>query len=121
MSIEQFSLDYGNNELAITFADAFSQQLSFEFLRVYSPLAQMAGKGKPAPVVAHQKMVRLLAVEPVAKHGFRLVFDDEHQAIYSSTLLQELAHNKNRLWQEYLTKLAESGQNREAMIAFKSV
>lgn len=121
MQISQFTLNNSGNELAISFSDSFSQSLSYEFLRVYSPSEQTSKQGNAKPPVSHKKMVKLLAIEPVAKHGFRLVFDDQHSAIYSANLLQEYAHNKSRLWQEYLDALNVTGHSREAMIDFKQV
>lgn len=121
MHINEFSLNNGSNQLALHFSDNFSQSLSYEFLRVYSPSEKTSVKGKAKPPVSHKKMIRLLAIEPVAKHGFRLIFDDQHSAIYSAQLLQEYAHNKSRLWQEYLDALSATGHSREAMIDFKQV
>lgn len=117
MNINTFTLDHKANELLIEFSDDIISSLSFEFLRVYSPLEKSKTKG----VVAHQKMVVLKAIEPVGKHGFRFVFDDGHSAIYPIELLKDFTLNKETLWKTYLKSLQESGQNREAMIAFKQV
>ncbi len=121
MQIEELRLNGKAGELTVSFADNFQQVLSFEFLRVYSPIEKTTVKGQPKPPVSHKKQVQILAIEPVAKHGYRIVFDDQHTAIYSALLLNEYAHNKNRLWQEYLTALKLTGHSREAMIEFKQV
>ena len=116
MQITQLALNEQTNFLNLSFADNFSQSLSYEFMRVYSPNEKTSKKGQAKDPVSHKKMVKLLAIEPLAKHGFRLVFDDQHSAIYSAQLLQEYAHNKARLWQEYIDALAITGHSREAMI-----
>ncbi|WNC69226.1 gamma-butyrobetaine hydroxylase-like domain-containing protein [Thalassotalea nanhaiensis] len=116
MQITQLVLNEQTNLLTLSFADNFSQSLSYEFMRVYSPNEQTSKKGQAKAPVSHKKMVKLLAIEPLAKHGFRLIFDDQHSAIYSAQLLQEYAHNKARLWQEYIDALALTGHSREAMI-----
>lgn len=121
MKIKTLILNVRQNELEVEFSNEFEQTLSYEFLRVYSPNEQTQVKGKAKPPVSHKKMVKLLAVEPVAKHGFRLNFDDQHSAIYPEQLLSEFAHNKDRLWQEYLDALKLTGHSREAMINFKQV
>ncbi|OUS26388.1 hypothetical protein A9Q98_10735 [Thalassotalea sp. 42_200_T64] len=125
MQLTQLVLNNKSNELTLNFVDGFSQSLGYEFLRVYSPNEQtpkqVTAQGKAKPPVSHKKMVRLLAIEPVAKHGYRFVFDDQHSAIYSLQLLQEYAHNKARLWQQYLDALKLTGHSREAMIDFKQV
>ncbi|WP_371186847.1 gamma-butyrobetaine hydroxylase-like domain-containing protein [Thalassotalea maritima] len=117
MQIQRFTLDKRQAELAIVFVDGTEQQLSFELLRVYSPLTQTGQKH----VVSHKKMVQLLAIEPVAKHGFRLLFDDQHSAVYSELLLSQLAQNKESMWQQYLQQLQTSGHSRETMIDIKQV
>lgn len=116
MKITQLVLNETTNELTLNFADNFSQSLSYEFMRVYSPNEQTSKKGQAKAPVSHKKMVKLLTIEPLAKHGFRMNFDDQHSAIYSAQLLQEYAHNKARLWQEYIDALAHTGHSREAMI-----
>ncbi len=121
MQVEQLNIDQSKGELTLSFADNFQQILSFEFLRVYSPDEQTSVKGKPKPPVSHKKQVQLLAIEPVAKHGYRFIFDDQHNAIYSALLLNEYAHNKNRLWQQYVDALKLTGHSREAMIDIKQV
>ena len=114
-------MDNKANELMLLFSDNFQQSLSYEFLRVYSPLEQTSVKGKPKPPVSHKKMVKLIAIESVGKHGFRFIFDDQHVAIYGQQLLQEYAHNKSRLWQQYSDALKLSGHSREAMIDIKQL
>ena len=92
---------------------AIQTEFSFEFLRVFSPTP--ATKKQP-PLVCHKKLVRLMAIEPVGKHGFRFVFDDEHSEIYSVEHLVTLAKQQDSLWQQYLAAIKESGHSREAMI-----
>lgn len=121
MSINQLIIDKPSKALELKFSDNFGQILSFEFLRVYSPNEQTSVKGKPKPPVSHKKDVTLNFIEPVGKHGYRIGFDDGHSAIYPALLLSEFAHNKNRLWQEYLDALKLTGHSREAMIDFKQV
>lgn len=121
MQISEFKLNNKASELTLSFSDNFMQALSYEFLRVYSPIEQTSVKGKPKPPVSHKKQVQILAIEPVAKHGYRFIFDDQHSAIYPALLLNEYAHNKNRLWQEYLDALKLTGHSREAMIDIKQV
>ncbi|WP_371374045.1 gamma-butyrobetaine hydroxylase-like domain-containing protein [Thalassotalea aquiviva] len=121
MSINQFTIDRKQAQLLLECSDGLRQTLCFEFLRVYSPLEQTQVQGRKKPPVSHKKMVQLLALEPVGKHGFRLHFDDGHQAIYSAALLLDFAHNKATLWQDYLTAVQQSGHSREAMIDIKQV
>lgn len=89
--------------------------LSFEYLRISLPSV------KNKTVISHKKQVELLAIEPVAKHGYRFLFDDQHSAIYSDDYLQELITEHDFRWQAYLDELKGSGHSREAMITIKQV
>ena len=92
--------------------------LSFEYLRISSPNAQSK---KSQTVISHKKQVQLLAIEPVAKHGYRFIFDDQHSAIYSDDYLQNLITEHELRWPAYLDELKSSGHSREAMITIKEV
>tara|TARA_B110000467_G_C18330334_1_gene492543 strand:+ start:2537 stop:2896 length:360 start_codon:yes stop_codon:yes gene_type:complete len=92
-----------------------SHQLSFEYLRISSPAK------KNQSVISHQKQVKLLAIENVAKHGYRLIFDDNHSAIYSEDYLLKLINEQESRWSAYLSELRDSGHSREAMIEIKQV
>lgn len=121
MAVTEIVHSKKQRELTLTFNDDFSAALSAEFLRVYSPLEQTSAKGKPKPPVSNKKSVAITAIDNVGKHGLRIHFDDGHQAVYRHLLLQEFAHNKQRLWQEYLDALAVTGYTREANIEIKQL
>ena len=72
-------------------------------------------------VTSHKKNVLLISIESVAKHGYRLIFDDDHSAIYSEDFLQTLALEHEIRWENYLSDLKDSGHSREAMIDFKQL
>lgn len=59
--------------------------------------------------------VGITAIEPVGGYAVRLVFSDGHDTgLYSWEYLHHLAVNQDRLWAEYLERLARSGASREA-------
>ncbi|WP_057832575.1 gamma-butyrobetaine hydroxylase-like domain-containing protein [Colwellia sp. TT2012] len=125
MNITHFIIDNNQHNLAIEFAASQtieSALLSFEYLRISSP-ASSAKKLKtgPAAITSHKKAVRLIKIESVAKHGYRLIFDDGHNAIYSGHYIQILAVEYDVRWQHYLTELKASGHSREAMIDIKQL
>ncbi len=93
-------------------------ELSFEYLRVFSP---QTIQGKTAPIATHKKQVQLMAIEAVGKHGYRFIFDDNHNAIYSFDYLEVLAKEQTQRWQHYLTQLKASGHSREAMFNIKQL
>tara|TARA_R100001377_G_scaffold16664_1_gene8411 strand:- start:2517 stop:2894 length:378 start_codon:yes stop_codon:yes gene_type:complete len=125
MKITRFIIDGALHNLTIEFSaneNITSAQLSFEYLRISSD-ANSAKKNKAGQiqVTSHKKNVLLISIESVAKHGYRLIFDDDHSAIYSEDFLQTLALEHEIRWENYLSDLKDSGHSREAMIDFKQL
>ncbi len=125
MKIQNFILDNHLKKLAIEFASSMgvdNAQLSFEYLRISTPdnTAKKQSNGQVA-VISHKKDVQLLNIESVAKHGYRLIFDDGHNAIYSEDILLTLSAEFEVRWTNYLTDLKVSGHSRETMINFKQL
>ncbi len=121
MKIQHLVINQLENMLAIEFASSKSIsetfQLPFEYLRVFSPVNTNA----KVDLVCHKKLVKIIAIENVAKHGVRLLFDDQHSAIYSCDYLAILVNQQAERWQDYLAQVEASGHSREAMIEVKQV
>lgn len=101
-----------------------SYQLSFEFLRVYSPSAEVRGHGVGNEVLQFgKKDVVLLSIEPAGNYALKLVFDDGHDSgLYDWKYLHHLCLNQDDLWADYLEKLQQAGKQREsASINFKAL
>lgn len=114
MNIKQFIISNNKKSLTINFTHGEAACLSFEFLRVFTPT--MNGSPKQQALVTHKKLVMLITIENVGKHGYRLIFDDQHSAIYSTEYLMRLIQEYKQRWQHYLTEIQASGHSREAMI-----
>jgi len=101
--------------LEIAFSDARTFRLPCEFLRVHSPSAEVRGHGPGQEVLQTGKReVGISAIEPVGGYAVRLVFSDGHDTgLYSWEYLHYLGVNQDRLWAEYLERLARSGASRE--------
>jgi Uncharacterized protein conserved in bacteria len=101
--------------LALRYADGSEFRLSWEFLRVYSPSAEVIGHGPGQEVLQTGKRdVVLERIEPVGHYAIRLVFSDGHDSgLYSWTYLHDLGKNEQTLWQTYLDKLEKAGASRE--------
>jgi len=112
MNITSFTINNVENNLTIQFVNSKAAQLSFEYLRVFSPTTG----NKQQALVSHKKSIKLTTIENVGKHGYRLIFDDQHSAIYSSDYLELLLKEYDKRWQHYLSELKGSGHSREAMI-----
>lgn len=101
--------------LEIVFDDGAQFQLPFEFLRVYSPSAEVRGHGPGQEVLQTGKRnVTLLDVRPVGSYAVKLVFDDGHDSgLYTWDYLYELGAAQVRLWQDYLQQLELAGASRD--------
>lgn len=100
--------------LEISFDDGKTFQLPCEFLRVYSPSAEVRGHGPGQEVLQIGKeKVNIKSLEPVGNYAIQIEFDDGHSTgIYSWETLYQLGDNKEALWQEYLERLSAAGHAR---------
>ncbi len=123
MTITRLLLDNEQRSLAVEFSTASeSEQLSYEYLRISSEaIANKKLKNGQQFIASHKKNVLLTKIESVAKHGFRFIFDDGHEDIYSEAYLKVLIQEYPVRWQRYLTTLKASGHSREAMIDIKQL
>jgi DUF971 family protein len=101
--------------LEIEFEGAGVHRLSFEFLRVFSPSAEVRGHGPGQETLQVGKRdVGIDALEPVGNYAIQPRFSDGHATgIYSWDYLYELARNQPTLWQGYLERLEAAGQGRD--------
>ncbi len=101
--------------LEISFADGKTFQLPCEFLRVYSPSAEVRGHGPGQEVLqTGKKQVEIAHIEPVGNYAIQLTFSDGHDTgIYSWDLLYDYGLHQEQMWQHYLKRLEEAGASRE--------
>lgn len=101
--------------LEIAFEDGSRFSLPFEYLRVYSPSAEVRGHGPGQETLQVGKInVDITAVEPVGHYAVVLVFDDGHDSgIYSWDYFYELGKLQETYWKEYLRRMDEAGESRE--------
>ncbi|MFI4890146.1 MAG: gamma-butyrobetaine hydroxylase-like domain-containing protein [Steroidobacterales bacterium] len=101
--------------LEIRFADGAYFEMSFEYLRVFSPSAEIKGHGPGEGILQTGKeSVAIASVEPVGNYALRLVFDDGHSTgLYSWKLLYQLGRDHDANWKRYLQRLAEAGVTRQ--------
>ena len=101
--------------LEISFADGKRFKLPSEFLRVYSPSAEVRGHGPGQEVLQiGKKDVEIAAIEPVGSYAVQLRFSDGHDTgIYSWDLLYDYGVQQASMWQHYLKRLEEAGASRD--------
>jgi len=101
--------------LEVSFDGGETYSLPCEYLRVYSPSAEVRGHGPGQEVLQLGKeQVNISSIEPVGNYAIQLHFDDGHNTgIYSWDTLYHLGKHHEELWQEYLDKLAKAGHQRK--------
>lgn len=100
--------------LEITFANGMHFMLDYEFLRVYSPSAEVRGHGPGQEVLQTGKRnVEIRDIEAIGSYAIQPKFSDGHDTgIYSWDYLYELGISQEKRWKEYLGKLAAAGASR---------
>jgi DUF971 family protein len=99
-------LSYGDDHYA----------LSAEYLRVYSPSAEVKGHGPGQEVLqTHKEQVGITQIEPVGHYAIKIYFDDGHDSgLFSWDYLYDLSTQQQQLWQDYLDRLQQAGYQRQA-------
>jgi DUF971 family protein len=110
----EIRLQKKSRQIVIAFDDGNRFELSFEFLRVNSPSAEVKGHGPGQEVLQTGKEhVQVTAIEPVGHYAVRLVFDDGHDTgLYTWKYLYDLGAERDSKWQAYLDRLKAAGYAR---------
>src|SRR5579871_6429854 len=95
--------------LEVRYADGHHWALPCEYLRVFSPSAEVRGHSGGEPIlVPGKREVGIRRIEPVGRYAVRLVFDDGHDTgLYSWEMFEDLGQNQARYWARYEARLAE--------------
>ncbi len=111
----EIKLHQKSRMLEMVFSDGQRFELPCEFLRVYSPSAEVRGHGLGQEVLqVGKKNVEITDVQPVGSYAVQLVFSDGHDSgLYSWDYLHDLGVNQEALWKQYLARMNEAGARRE--------
>lgn len=115
MTPEKIKLNLEEGSLLLEYADGSRFTLTGEYLRVYSPSAEVRGHGKGQGVLQSGKHgVRITHVAPSGNYALQLTFSDGHDSgIFTWDYLRDLAINYQSYWQDYLSALEATGEFRE--------
>ncbi|MGH6611842.1 MAG: gamma-butyrobetaine hydroxylase-like domain-containing protein [Burkholderiaceae bacterium] len=110
------TLHSASRALEIEYEDGVSFRLPFEFLRVYSPSAEVRGHGAGQETLqVGKRNVTITELHPIGHYAVQPHFSDGHSSgIYSWDYLYELGSNQARMWSEYLQQLDAAGASRDA-------
>ncbi|MEN8204731.1 MAG: DUF971 domain-containing protein [Pseudomonadota bacterium] len=107
----EINLHQKSRILEISYSDGERFELSYEFLRVHSPSAEVQGHGPGQGVLQVGKEDAMIShIEPVGSYAIQPTFDDGHDTgIYSWETLYDLGKNRDNYWKRYLEKLEKAG------------
>ena len=111
----EIKLHQASRKMEIAFSDGARFELPFEFLRVYSPSAEVRGHGPGQEVLQVGKRdVEIKEIEPVGSYAVKLVFSDGHDTgLYSWDYLHELGEKQESSWKSYLARMEAAGASRD--------
>src|SRR6516162_3550651 len=111
----EIKLHQKSRVLEVSFADGKTFKLPCEFLRVFSPSAEVRGHGPGQEVLqVGKKNVEITSIEPVGTYAIQPCFSDGHNTgIYSWDLLYDYGLDQDEMWSRYLKRLEEAGASRE--------
>lgn len=117
-NLTEIKLNKDDRTLSLTYDDQQQYTLTAEYLRVYSPSADVRGHGPGQEVLQLDKeMVGITDIEPVGNYAVRLIYSDSHDTgIYAWDYLEELAVNKEEYWKDYLERVKKAGKKRKMFV-----
>jgi len=111
----EIKLHQKSRMLEISFADGNTFRFPCEFLRVYSPSAEVRGHGPGQEVLqVGKKDVDITHIEPVGTYAIQFTFSDGHSTgIYSWDLLYDYGLRQEEMWRQYVKRMEAGGASRE--------
>jgi len=99
--------------LTIKYSDKIFE-LTAEYLRVYSPSAEVMGHAPgQEKLQVGKENVSIQNIVPVGNYAIQIIYDDGHDTgIYSWEYLYELGSEYSEKWNSYLQRLNEAGYER---------
>ncbi len=106
-------LHQASHELEITFSDGKAFRYPTEFLRVFSPSAEVRGHwGQGARLQLDKQNVNITELRPVGSYALKIVYDDGHDSgLYDWPYLYDLGKKQAIYWTDYLDRLHAAGHN----------
>jgi DUF971 family protein len=104
----EIQLHRASRVLEVHFDDGAQMMLPCEYLRVFSPSAEVRGHGLPEPLLVTGKAeVNINAIEPVGQYAIKLIFDDGHDSgLFDWDFLYQLGQDYAINWARYQARLA---------------
>jgi len=110
----EIKLHQKSRVMEIAFDDGKAFRLPYEYLRVFSPSAEVRGHGPGQEVLqVGKREVEIRSLEPVGSYAVQPTFSDGHSTgIYSWEYLYELGVRQEENWADYLRRIEAAGATR---------
>ena len=107
--------------LEITYDDGARFLLPVEYLRVYSPSAEVRGHSPDEAVLQFGKEgVNIRDLQQIGRYALKIFFDDGHKSgLYDWGYLYKLGRAWQPLWLDYLGRLRDAGRERRGPDPFE--
>jgi len=119
----EIKLHQKSRVLEISFDDGARFQLPCEYLRVFSPSAEVRGHTADAwKLETGKEMVNIDDLEQVGGYAVKIYFDDGHKTgLYDWNYLYNMGESSAELWALYLERLKRAGERRRGPDPFESL
>ena len=109
----KINLSKNKKTLTVTF-DETDYLMTSEYLRVYSPSAEVQGHGPGQETLQLNKQnVEIDNLNPMGNYAISIHFSDGHTTgIYSWNYLHHLCIDKDKLWLDYSNRVTNSKKNK---------
>ena len=103
------------NALNVEYQGDVRFNLSAEYLRVFSPSAEVRGHGRGQEVLqVGKRHVLIQSLQQSGNYAVQISFDDGHDfGIFTWDYLFELGSNQTDNWADYLRRLHSANQSRD--------
>jgi len=101
--------------LEVAFDDGMRFELPCEYLRVYSPSAEVMGHHNKTPTLqVGKENVNIVDIQQVGTYAIKIFFDDKHKSgLYTWHYLYDLGTHREEYWEDYLKRLEATGHLRQ--------
>ena len=119
----EFNLHQKSHVLEIAYDDGARFRLPCEYLRVYSPSAEVRGHTPDqAKLQVGKEHVNIRDLEQIGSYAVKIIFDDGHRSgLYDWQYLYKLGRGWQPLWLDYLDRLKDAGRKRTAPDPFETL
>lgn len=119
----EIQLHQRSRVLEILFDDGARFCLPCEYLRVYSPSAEVRGHSPDqARLQIGKEHVNIIDLRQIGTYAVKICFDDGHDSgLYDWGYLYKLGRAWQPLWQNYLARLRDAGHSRSGPDPFDAI